>query len=369
MHVTEPTKLILAVALLWTTASPKPPAYRNEEFGITVPVPDGALLCVYADQHDHGPLMLLGTSDPAHCRNDIEHNRYIDIFASYLTDDTKRLDSFLRSECEGIAGAPCGPPPSGLHITGLRSRAARVNRPDGWIYVLVVTQAGKPDPAFDPRVPSVNYDVSLHTTTEHFQEDLQRFRALLQTVRLSPPPPQSAAAPKSPTGQQEKRPITAQEVAALKKAILDEIYDWGYEKDYTNIGTTGAIDEPTDVTIFIYPEIDENGWGGAMYRLMPFGEVVRRIWFRPDGTAILWGNPWNGFPASQPDTRTIYLDDDWVCAYKRKAIRATFTVDPNVSRARRQAAVERQIIRVGHSHFLETRPAKTSRKKARHSGF
>lgn len=155
---------------------------------------------------------------------------------------------------------------------------------------------------------------------------------------------------------------TAQEVSAIVLAVEDEIYDWGFEKDYTNIGTTGAIDEPTDVRVLILPEIDENEGGHVMYRLMPFGEVVRRISFRPDGTAILWGNPWNGFPATQPDTRTIYLDDDSICAFKQKAIRATFTVDPNVSRARREEAIRRQVIRGGHSHFLETHSDKNSQK-------
>jgi hypothetical protein len=140
--------------------------------------------------------------------------------------------------------------------------------------------------------------------------------------------------PLSVAAQSTGHKPTAQEVTAIVQAVEDEIYDWGFEKDYTNIGTTGAIGEPTTVRVFMLPEIDENGWGGVMYRLMPLGEVVRRVWFNGDGTTILWGNPLNGFPASQPDTKTIYLDDDSICTYKQKAIRATFTVDPSVSRAR-----------------------------------
>jgi len=157
---------------------------------------------------------------------------------------------------------------------------------------------------------------------------------------------------------------TERQVAAIVQAVEDEIYDWGYEKDFTNIGTTGAISSPTDVPVFITPELDDDGKGSVIYRFMPFGEVLRRFGFRPDGMAVLWGNPWNEFPASQPDTRTIYLNDDDICAFKQRAIRTTFEVDPDVPRARREEAIHRQIIRFGHSQFLETRPKKNSRKKA-----
>lgn len=56
--------------------------YRNEEFGITLNVPAGALLCTQpADQHDHGPHMLLGTHDKKTC-GEFQHTRYIDVFGS-----------------------------------------------------------------------------------------------------------------------------------------------------------------------------------------------------------------------------------------------------------------------------------------------
>ena len=195
MQLTRAPKLVIAATLLWGAATPKPKVYWNEEFGITVPVPKSALLCVYPDQHDHGPVFILGTTDAKSCRDDIERSRYIDVFASYQTEDTKRLRDFLRSECVGVAGAPCGPAPDGLHVAGLRSEAARVNRSDGWIYVIVATRSGKPDPAFDPTIPSVNYDLSLHTTPDHLEDDLRVFRIVLRTIRLSPPPPVSAGRP------------------------------------------------------------------------------------------------------------------------------------------------------------------------------
>ena len=69
----------------------------------------------------------------------------------------------------------------------MRTMAGRVNHPDGWIDVVVVTQAGEPDPSWDAAAPSMNYQLTLHTTSAHFTEDLGRFREMLQTVKLSPP--------------------------------------------------------------------------------------------------------------------------------------------------------------------------------------
>ena len=153
------------------------------------------------------------------------------------------------------------------------------------------------------------------------------------------------------------------EVAAIVQAVEDEIYDWGYQTDFTGVGNTGAITSPTDITLFVFPDV-EDGRGGVLYKFMPFGEVVRLVWFRPDGMAVLEGNPLNGFPASQPDTRTIYIDDDFVCQYKEKAIRTTFTVDPDVPRARREEAARRQVVRLGSSQFLESSREKDTLKKA-----
>jgi len=173
---------LLIVASLSAAPNPQSQIYRNQEFGIAVPVPNGALLCAYPGKHDHGPTFLLGLATAERCR-DIQRDRYVTIFASYnAADVTKKLHDFLKWECE----TPCGRPPGSLLIAGLPTEAARVNRPGGWLDVIVVTQAGKPDPAFDPSAPLINYDLRLHTQTRYLDEDLQTFRAVLRTVRLSP---------------------------------------------------------------------------------------------------------------------------------------------------------------------------------------
>jgi len=178
----------LVVAVLLSAAPAKRGVYRNEEFGITVPVPKGALLCPTPDdQHDHGPAFLFATGGARGCR-DLDHARSVDVFASYnAAEVTKKLHDFLKWECANVAKGPCRPAPGGLQVAGLPSEAARVDAPDGWVYIIVVTQAGKPDPAFDPSVPSVNYDLSLHTRPQNLEEDLRVFRRILQTIRLSPP--------------------------------------------------------------------------------------------------------------------------------------------------------------------------------------
>lgn len=181
------TAFIVAAALM-NAATDKPQIYRNQEFGITVPVPKEVLRCPTPEnEHDHGPVMLPGAADGKGCR-DLEHSRYIGIFASYnVAEVTKGLRDFLKWECADLAKGPCRPASKSLQVTGLPSMAARVNRSDGWVDIIVVTQAGKPDPgAFDGSVPSVNYDLTLHTRPEHMEKDLRVFRTVLATIRLCP---------------------------------------------------------------------------------------------------------------------------------------------------------------------------------------
>jgi hypothetical protein len=163
--------------------------YRNKEFGIILPVPSEALLCpVPKGEHDHGPYMLLGSVDVKGC-HDLEHSRSIDVFASYnVSDETKHLPEFLKTQCFDVAGGPCRPAPEGLRLTGLSSKAARVDRPDGWIDIIVVTQAGKPDPAFDPSVPSINYALFLRTKSNYLVDDIRVFRRVLQGIQLPAAP-------------------------------------------------------------------------------------------------------------------------------------------------------------------------------------
>lgn len=165
--------------------------YRNHEFGIVLPIPPGTLPCmppVYeGNGHDHGPQILLGTDDASLCSKS-SGKRYVDVFASYnASDETKTLHALLESACEFEVNRACSPAPAGLRFSGLKSDAGRLDRTDGSIEVIVVAQAGKPDPNFDASVPSINYELSLDTDMRHLDEDLVVFRTLLKTIRITPP--------------------------------------------------------------------------------------------------------------------------------------------------------------------------------------
>ena len=184
MRLGRATLIVVAMALV-SAATAEPQGYRNEEFGIAVSAPTGTLLCPTLED-DHGPIFILGPAQTKAC-DDVEYNRSIIVFAGYNAYvGTKRLDDFFRWECANLVKRRCRPAPSGLQITGLPSEAGRVNHADGWIDILVVTQAGKPDPNFDASVPLINYDLRLHTKARFLNEDLRTFRAVVRTIQLYP---------------------------------------------------------------------------------------------------------------------------------------------------------------------------------------
>jgi hypothetical protein len=177
---------IMFVPLL-SGAADKPQVYRNPEFGITLRVPDGVKLCPSrSGEHDHGPVLVLDPSN-AKASNDAKERRIIEVFASFnAVEASKTLDKFLESECGDTGKGGCLPVPANLRVGEMQSAAGRVNNPNGWIDIFVVTQAGKPDPAFNASVPSVNYVLQLHTDKEHSEADLGTFRRVLRTIQLSP---------------------------------------------------------------------------------------------------------------------------------------------------------------------------------------
>jgi len=178
--------VVISVALL-SGAADKAQIYRNVEFGITLRVPHGVKLCTSPSrEHDHGPVMVLDPSQAKAC-NDAEGGRIVEVFASFnAVEATKTLDKFLQSECADTGKGGCGPAPADLRVGEMQSAAGSVSAPNGWIDIFVVTQAGKPDPAFDASVPSVNYVLRLHTDQEHREADLHTFCTVLRTIQLSP---------------------------------------------------------------------------------------------------------------------------------------------------------------------------------------
>lgn len=169
-------------------ASPRKRVYHNIDYGITLPVPNAAQMCPVSsgDTTHHGVTLLLGSKDDKQCGISSK-KRWILVWSQYnAVEDSKTLHSFLQWQCQYEAKGQCQALQTELQINGLPSEAARVDYPDGSIQIMVVAQAGKPNPEFDSTVPGNNYELSLHTTPDHFDEDMAVFREILGSIKIAP---------------------------------------------------------------------------------------------------------------------------------------------------------------------------------------
>ena len=149
-------------------------------------------------------------------------------------------------------------------------------------------------------------------------------------------------------GQQDHRRITPKEIAALKTAILDEIYDYGFEGAYTDISL--LTPSGYKLSLYIRPNLD-SGTGQVIYKL-PIGEVARIFQMSGD-SAILVREPRDKFPPTSSSTLTLYLRDDDICADKKNWIHETLFIDPQPSKNDVRAAVMRERKRKGTSQHDE----------------
>jgi len=151
---------------------------------------------------------------------------------------------------------------------------------------------------------------------------------------------------------QGKHKLTDAEVRAIIEAVQDEIYDYGFEPQYYQMGEN--LGTPTHwigrLSIYINPMTDD-GVGQAIYKLMPYGEVFREFDIGEDGLVGLMGNPQLGFPPTQPSHKTVYMDDDEVCQLKHRWLRHSFEADGLPTPDTRQQAVRRQKLRTDFSDW------------------
>lgn len=97
--------------------------------------------------------------------------------------------------------------------------------------------------------------------------------------------------------------VSEEQIRQVIVAVKDEIYSRNLQKHYLDVGHR-------DIPIYIFDNF-ENNLIWMIYRLMPYGEVIRGAYVRKDGLVLLKGNPDDGFPASQgASMRTVFLDDD-----------------------------------------------------------
>jgi hypothetical protein len=154
--------------------------------------------------------------------------------------------------------------------------------------------------------------------------------------------------------QLKARVIVSSETGAVVLAIQDEIYDYGYQKEFWGFETSGPNGPEAAFNIYIKSELTptQGGLQGTViYKYPPFGEVIRPFVLATDGTVYLVGKPTNGFPWTQPNTKTMYMDDDEICRDKHDWQKIAFELDLNPNQNRIKAAVERQKTRVGFSQW------------------
>ena len=152
---------------------------------------------------------------------------------------------------------------------------------------------------------------------------------------------------------QNRRAPRPAEAQAVTQAIVDEIYDYDRASQFAYVGVPVKGGSAVRLAVYISPVAD--GTGQVIYKYMPFGEVVRRFALKTDGTAELFGDPSVKFPfpATQPNTRTIYLDDQDVCRMRSTWQKTTVEVALKPDESAVAAAAQRQQIRTGFSFRLD----------------
>ena len=158
--------------------------------------------------------------------------------------------------------------------------------------------------------------------------------------------------------------LTQSETKALVQAVEDEIYDredQGYF--FPEGGPVGDVisESKTRVPLYVDPVV-EDGEGEAIYKLMPYGEVLRLFHVHNDGTIVLDGDPELGFPASQPNRKTVYIKDDDLVRMKHDWVRSSFEINLWPSPESIQDVVRRQKQRTGGFSAWEFARSKESKK-------
>lgn len=137
------------------------------------------------------------------------------------------------------------------------------------------------------------------------------------------------------------QPLTAPERDAVREAIADEIYSNDLQGYVPDVGKQSGNDEYEE-TIYFKPTLNESGEGWAIYKFMPYGQVLRMFTMRSDGTAILFGKLSDHFPPTEPSYLTVYMDDDELCQLEHQWDREKFVVDLHPSTQRVEEARNRQ---------------------------
>lgn len=165
---------------------------------------------------------------------------------------------------------------------------------------------------------------------------------LFCTLLLFPAPARQAPAA-SPS-----HPITASDIQALVEAIRDEIYAKNRQADGYDAGLPDGAGRYR-LNLYVQPKFNEQGLAWAIYKLMPYGEVIRMFWIRRDGLAGLFVNPGTGYSPTQPSYLTVYMHDADLWRCKQTWLKKDFVIELHPSAARLHEALQRQKKRFGDS--------------------
>ena len=147
--------------------------------------------------------------------------------------------------------------------------------------------------------------------------------------------------PNPNTESQGAQKLTTANEEAVEQAIVDEIYAHRLQGYVADVGKqkSGSIYE---LNAYFKPTLTDNRTGWIIYKLMPYGQVLRMFSLQTDGVAVLYGKLENRFPPTEPSYLTVYMDDEQLCQFEREALKAHFDVALNPSADRVEQALARQ---------------------------
>lgn len=149
--------------------------------------------------------------------------------------------------------------------------------------------------------------------------------------------------PGSPEQTAAGRPLSQADKDAIVQAIVDEMYVNDLQPEVIDVGTE-VSDSEYQMTAYFKPTLDKDNSGFIIYKLMPYGEVLRLFSVEPDGLAILYGRLRDHFPPTHPSYLTVYMDDDQLCQLKKDWKKSYFRVElkPSAKRIAEARARERK---------------------------
>jgi hypothetical protein len=167
--------------------------------------------------------------------------------------------------------------------------------------------------------------------------------------------------PTSAIGAQALRHLKPSEIDKVKEAVEDEIYDYGYFADFSEIGDNVGTPQhwKARVHIFINPVYNvSDQHGETIYKLMPYGQIYRLFYIDAKGAVTLDGDPENRFPITQPSRQTVFMDDLDICRDEQKWLDAFLVVDTAPPLNVIEDAAQRQKVRTGFSDWEHEHPEK-----------